>query len=344
MLRLALVGAVLAVAASASANLAHLGDDPVPSLPAEWLAETPVAETGVDLGDPCVNSTHAEGPSGILCPGAPAEQLLDPPADEPLPAPPVEENAAPRPEAPGQVPAAEEAIEPVAEAGPIAPVPETGHAEGDPQPEAVVPSWREVPVQPRTAAAQVPQRTGWTPALAAATVLLPTALLWKLASLAALRRRARKDPPMERRILDAVHAEPGIHHGELRRRVSAANGTLEHYLRRLLADGRLHRVQTPGYTCYVATGGAGADDVKARTALKSPTARGLLARLAGRDATVLTLAADAGLPLSTAHYHVAKLVKAGLVAADRSQRPLNLTLTPAGNDAAATLRRPNQRP
>ena len=169
-------------------------------------------------------------------------------------------------------------------------------------------------------------------AAAAAAVLVPSTLLLKLASMLALRSR-RKASGVPDTLLALLRREPGLHHMELVRRLGKGNGTVEHHLLRMVRAGTVRRVQTPGYTCYFASGPADAPDPQAalRVALRAPTARRLAAAVARAPPSSLSQLAQAlGIAVSTAHYHAGRLVAAGLLRGGRDGGRRTFTLTDGG--------------
>lgn len=166
----------------------------------------------------------------------------------------------------------------------------------------------------------------------AAAMLAPTALLAKLLASSAVRRRQRESPARDA-LLALVAADPGIHYMELVRRSGLGNGTVQHHLRTLLDTGRLVRVRTSGHACFFPDAAADPAVVAVRAAARSAVTRDLLAKLAQGPRTLSGLAADAQLPVSTVHYHVTKLTRAGALAPQRVDGRRALALTPLGRAA-----------
>ncbi|HET6398686.1 MAG TPA: winged helix-turn-helix transcriptional regulator [Candidatus Thermoplasmatota archaeon] len=130
--------------------------------------------------------------------------------------------------------------------------------------------------------------------------------------------------PTRRLVADCIEANPGIHYKELSRRLGLANGTLEHHLRKLVADGIVLRHAGDGYTCYFPKG-VSRHDLRAAGPLKAAGARRVLQAVqASPGASSSDVATAAGLDASTVSHHVRRLQDAGLVEARRVGRTVRL--------------------
>ncbi len=142
--------------------------------------------------------------------------------------------------------------------------------------------------------------------------------------------------PARAQILQELEAEPGLHHSELRRRLQAGNGTVEHHLRILVANNLVIRRKEAGYACFFPARGVDRKDVAAMPWAKSEGARKVLAAVAqepGRSGR--QLAAASGLDPATVNYHLRRLRDAGLVEARRNGRSLAVHPTGQGLRIAA---------
>jgi DNA-binding MarR family transcriptional regulator len=213
-------------------------------------------------------------------------------------------------------------------------------APGQPLPDSRGPA----PVQPRSGssgpvlqeAPSVQPRLAWA---LAASLALPGALLAKLlASLLALRRPRGGRSSLRDAVLEAVAAHPGIRHRELVRRIGHGNGTVEHHVRSLIAEGRVQRVRLGGATAYAAAGVA-PGELPLLMALEGRTSRRLAQDVAAHPGSRLTdVAARLGVSLATAHYQAGKLAAAGVLRdAPAPSGGRRLELTPAGLACVAAL-------
>lgn len=187
------------------------------------------------------------------------------------------------------------------------------------------PAGGPLPILTSTFALPVPQQAG-----VAAVALLVGALYWlwplvKAGGLSLFTRQVAStlhEHPHRARILDAVTANPGIHHNELVRLTDLGNGTVSHHISTLLRHGRLRRVAHGGYTSYFLAGTTPSPEA---TTVKSDGARRILEAIRARPGSSnLEVAQATGLDPGTVHYHVDRLAKAGLVQAVRSGRSLRL--------------------
>lgn len=159
-------------------------------------------------------------------------------------------------------------------------------------------------------------------AAAVATGLVATLLVWlapllKSAPWSGLFSRVKPaqvlEHPVRQQILDAVHAEPGIHFQELTRRVERGRGVVGHHLAKLEEAGLVQSVHQYGYLCLFPPGSA-ASERRAAGAVKAPAAQRILGAV--RDSPGVTtqdLAQQLHLSPSTVHGHVQRLLGAGLV-------------------------------
>lgn len=275
---------------------------------------------GINIGLPCF--VVAGDAIGAKACGGDVLNAVLPPARPPVTVP---KDAAPAPPVapmeaqvtPGQ--AAAKADPFASEPHPVDPQPPVGAA---PRPA----------VDPATAAGG-PGRGGRDDALgwiaaATAAALAPALLLLKVMASFAVRRLGRSSPRREA-LLALVRAEPGIHHTELVRRTGFGNGAVQHHLRALADGGLVVRVRTAGHSCFFPAA-ADADLMGVRVAARAPLTRQVLALLAARPRTLAALARDLGLPVTTVHYHVAKLAAAGALARSDAHGRGALSLTDLG--------------
>lgn len=123
------------------------------------------------------------------------------------------------------------------------------------------------------------------------------------------------DHPRRRRILDLLDEHPGMHFKALARALDIGHGTLEHHLAKLEDAGMVTVHATQGYRCYFRTAQLTRDEQRALTRLRSPTARQILALVErDPDTSQRAIAQAVGVTVSTVHYHLDRLVEAGLVA------------------------------
>jgi len=149
---------------------------------------------------------------------------------------------------------------------------------------------------------------------------------------ARIRTEALPEHPTRATILDLVATTPGLRYSDLLALLGCGKGTLEHHLRMLEAGGHVVLVKSNGLATYFRTRQAAAGHAAAW--LRSTTARrilGLLAEGPRRAAEVHELAACGR---STAHHHLVRIERAGLV---RRDGPL-AAITPAGLQAWADVR------
>lgn len=189
-------------------------------------------------------------------------------------------------------------------------------------------------------AAGLGERVPWAPVAAVgAAALLALAAWWlvKAGPFAGLFSRHIADVtahPVRRAILDAVQAEPGVHHSELLRRVGKGNAVVTNHVRRLLAAGLLLERQGPRFRCYFPAGTDRAS-VAAGPLVKSPVAQGILAAVAGQPLSGQELARRLGVAPGAVTYHAQRLGQAGLLSTRRAGRFVLLEATPAGRQAVA---------
>ena len=127
-----------------------------------------------------------------------------------------------------------------------------------------------------------------------------------------------------------VEQDPGVHFMEVVRRGGLSQGTVQHHLRALVEAGEVVVVRTSGHTCFFPAPGPDADMAALHAAVRAQTTRRLLGLLAAEPRTLTALAAAAGLPVSSVHYHVQKLVQARGVAVQRLPGRRRLVLTALG--------------
>jgi hypothetical protein len=141
------------------------------------------------------------------------------------------------------------------------------------------------------------------------------------------------DHPQRARILQVVEGRPGIHFNALLRETGLGNGTLSHHVDVLLQHRQLRRVEQGGYTCFFPVGASAAE--VAHASLKSPGSRRVLQAIqATPGRSNLDVAEATGLDPATVHYHVQRLVGAGLVDAARHGRTVLLRPTALADSAS----------
>lgn len=205
-----------------------------------------------------------------------------------------------------------------------------------------LPGPREPAPEPaaRAAFSLAPQRPGGL-AWALAGFALPGALLAKILSVLALRRDARAArATLREAVLDAVARQPGIRHRELVRRIGHGNGTVEHHVRALIAEGRVARVRHGASTAYFVAGDLTAHEARLRLALQGRTSRRLALDVAAHPGSRLTdVARRVGVSLATAHYQAGKLAALGLLrdAAGTGAGGRRLEATPAALACLAAM-------
>ena len=212
---------------------------------------------------------------------------------------------------------------------------------GAPEPPADAPSAPSEGASRVPAPASVP---GLNWAVVTAAITLPWAIGLKvLATLFGLRRASRlaggtaERPSLRAAVLEAVAGEPGIRHSDLVARIGRGNGTVEHHVRALLAEGRLARVRGLGSTLYFPAGALGEGEARMRLALQGRTSRRMAQALAARPGLRLgELARGVGVSDATAHYHAGKLVQAGVVR-EEAGVGRRLALTAEGEACLAAL-------
>lgn len=345
-----LLGAILALTLLPAASAGLILD------PSGGLMHVPGSAVGMatDAGDPVLGPGESTVPCDFAyvggtgdashCPAKAPEEVAGAlsngeDAQAPVPAP-EQQAAAPAKPAANET-AAEPAKEP-AKAEPVegawtspSPPSQSADAEVPPQPPALAAPRGAEPRPTRLAAVPQEPQAGWPLAAASGVLLLP--FLLKLLPVAALRRRAQPDPPAQRLVVALVQANPGIHHSELRRRAGLSNGTVEHYVHRLVKSGVLVVHRTAGNTCYVLPETAPAAAAR-HLALRNPVARRLLALLGeGGTLSLAEMGRRAGAPPSTVHYHVVRMERAGLLRSTASGRERLVSLGTAAAAAAVGL-------
>jgi hypothetical protein len=142
------------------------------------------------------------------------------------------------------------------------------------------------------------------------------------------------ESPARASLVALVQANPGIHFKQMQRLSGMGNGVLVHHLHKLTGAGLLVARRMGKYTCYFAPG-ASREGLAAVEALKAPGARRVLDTV--RTASGLgpeAIAQRSGLAVSTVHYHVQRLERAGLVQVDREGRLLRVRTAGAAGAAA----------
>lgn len=152
--------------------------------------------------------------------------------------------------------------------------------------------------------------------------------------LAPLFSRVRPDAllehPVRRRIAEAVAADPGVHLGELERRLDVPASTLKHHVRKMVEGERLHARRMGRYTCIFPEGRLPGNQVLEAAVTRSDGARQIMAALETNPGLgVRDLAELTGLNASTVSYHTRRLEEAGSVIAKRDGRVKRLRLASA---------------
>ncbi len=127
-------------------------------------------------------------------------------------------------------------------------------------------------------------------------------------------------------VLAAIAARPGIRHSVLVQRIGCGNGAVAHHVHDLEAAGRIKAYRSSRFTCYFVKGNDPSPELIQRQAsLGGRTARRLALQLAESPGLRLSeVAQRLGLAASTAHYHVRKLIHAGILH-NRHDKGLALT-------------------
>lgn len=121
------------------------------------------------------------------------------------------------------------------------------------------------------------------------------------------------DHPRRQQVHDIIAAQPGVHFQQLARTTGLGRGALDHHLAKLSDAGLIVPKIGQGYTCYFAKG-IDRHVMAAAGAVKSPGAKRLLQALRSSDVVSMReAAAEAGVAVSTASHHMARLREAGLV-------------------------------
>lgn len=132
--------------------------------------------------------------------------------------------------------------------------------------------------------------------------------------------RRHEEAPLEnenrRRVYVLVRANPGLHVGELERRLAMQSSTLAYHLRYLEDLGLVEAREEEYYKRYYAKGEVGRVDRDLLRLLRQRIPRRLLAHLLLEDLAHGDLAPRFGLAPSTLSYHLGKLARAGVVARD----------------------------
>lgn len=195
------------------------------------------------------------------------------------------------------------------------------HAEGSATPSGE----GSVPMPPEAAGAGV----------LAAVVALAVVVLKTKGLLAPLYTRLSpdevRDHAVRQQIVEIVADEPGIHFRELKRRVDAGRGILDHHLEKLVEVDLLDEARGDTYRCYFPAGEVDRRVMAVADRLRADGARAVLTALRERPSRSLTELADAAeLSSSTAGYHLDRLQDAGLLTKERRGGSLAVDLTDLG--------------
>ena len=143
-----------------------------------------------------------------------------------------------------------------------------------------------------------------------------------------LRKARRSQLPAV--IVEAIRGRPGIRHSELVRLIGKGNGTVEHHVQALLGQKRIWRLQGAGTTCYFTGTGVSPATAAMHAYLVGRTSKAIAVALLRCPGSRLTdLARLASVSPSTAHYHVSKLRRIGVLQCLDAPSG-GLGLTPAG--------------
>lgn len=143
----------------------------------------------------------------------------------------------------------------------------------------------------------------------------PTALFSRV------RRDALLDNPQRATMMQAIEANPGIHHAELVRLLGKGNGAAEHHLGKLLDGGLVVRHKSAGFSCYFPKGAVDRREMGHAAVLKSPVAQALLEAARSRPGLPLaSLARELGVSPPTIQYHLRRLQAAGLLSSEGGLR------------------------
>lgn len=161
---------------------------------------------------------------------------------------------------------------------------------------------------------------------------------WWLALYHRIEDDDRLDHPTRRRIRALVEEEPGRHFNALRTRLDLSRGQLEHHLRLLLDADLLVETSTTGYRCFFLPGDLDPGLERAAAGLRSLTARCLIQTISDTGGrSLLALAEEVDVAVSTVAYHVDRLEARGLVRRERAGQRVAIRPTPLGRRAVERL-------
>lgn len=137
------------------------------------------------------------------------------------------------------------------------------------------------------------------------------------------------DHPARAELAALIEASPGIHFQEVRRRLGWSPGLARHHLSKLVELGLVTERATSGYTCYFPQGKLDRRLIEAIPMLKADGARRILAFvIAHPEAANVDIARGTGLDPATVHYHVRRLVDAGLITIRQDGREVRAAASP----------------
>lgn len=137
--------------------------------------------------------------------------------------------------------------------------------------------------------------------------------------------------PARATLLRLIQSRPGIHAAEILRASSAGPSATEHHLAKLVSTGLVATQKGTRYVCYFPRDGTDRRLMEAAPVLKADGARRIVDALAHEPGLNTTqLARRTQMQIPTAHYHLARLVQAGLVQRCRLPGGVCAELTAAG--------------
>lgn len=151
---------------------------------------------------------------------------------------------------------------------------------------------------------------------------------------------SKDESEARRRILRIIEATPGIHTAGVARAARIPEGTARYHLRALHSSGQICVARLHGFRTYQLRGTP--PTAALATVFRSAGARSILAAIQARPGTSgRDVALATGLNPATVTYHVARLRRTGIIAAERQGKEMRLHLTTLGGEiwrtrAAAT--------
>jgi predicted transcriptional regulator len=194
------------------------------------------------------------------------------------------------------------------------------------------------PQAARFAGAPVPTNTLTAIALGSLAIcVLFVRLFWKHAAAIfafAFDRTKRPESETRQRFRRLIAEEPGIHFGQIVRRMHVSNGTAVHHLETLLRRKQVRAERRAGYRCFFPVGQE-TTDLAAILALKAGGARRIAEALRHGPRRAAQISEATGLSPSTVSYHLGKMSEAGVVETISGQKRRGVVLTRLGRKLTA---------